>query len=179
MKIVINCACVFLISLILAACASGGGIKIVQRSDQDVARLMTINDNLIVPGERIGPVFLGMTEEQLYRRMGNPVETQQGTGVLNGVPIIGYRYEDIIAIVQPSAHKVVEIQVEGTRYTTAQGVTVGTSVLEMKAKLGRPAWEPESSDGSLYRYVFNSGGLQIFVRKGGHVSWIDVDPPYL
>lgn len=169
-----NAASAIGVALILA-CATGGGIMLVPRSEQDVAKLMGVNDRLIVPGERIGPIFLGMTEEQLYKKMGDPSETHQGTGVLNGVAIITYRWGDLVAIVQPSAHRVVQVMVDGTRYSTMEGVAVGTSVLEMRAKLGRPAWEPDSPDGSLYGYVFDSGGLRVWVRKGGHVSWIDVN----
>jgi hypothetical protein len=42
----------------LASCASSSSLKL---SAQDHDSFMAINDNLIVPNQRIGPAFLGMT----------------------------------------------------------------------------------------------------------------------
>jgi hypothetical protein len=56
-------------ALLCGGCSTGGAVK---RSEQDVARLMKVNDNLIVPSERVGSVFFGMTEAQLYQKMGDP-----------------------------------------------------------------------------------------------------------
>src|SRR6266498_1128743 len=36
------------------------------------------SDHLIIPGVRIGPVFLGMTERELYQKLGNPSNTVRG-----------------------------------------------------------------------------------------------------
>jgi hypothetical protein len=140
-------------------------------------RLLSIDDNLIVPGERVGRVFLGMTEEQLYKRMGTPDQLPPGTGVtnLNGEAMITYIWGDLIAYVQPSTHKVLMIHVQrvggGIRYATTEGVALGTSELEMKSKLGPPAWGPNRvyTDRDVNQYCFSSG-LQLWIDEKHQVS---------
>jgi outer membrane protein assembly factor BamE (lipoprotein component of BamABCDE complex) len=48
------------------------------------------NDNLIVPGQRIGPTYIGMTLAQLYKALGKPNRT------LNMGEDIYYYYDSII-----------------------------------------------------------------------------------
>ncbi len=56
------------VTVILAGCDT---VQTTQAPPVDHTRLMAVNDNLIVPGQRIGPVFLGMTEAELYSKLGN------------------------------------------------------------------------------------------------------------
>src|SRR6266480_3999436 len=104
MRITMNLTLIFFSALILAACA-GGRAQIVQRSDQEVAILMSINDNLIVPGDRVGPVFLGMTEADLFKKLGDPSKTVRG----DSGEWIWYTWGELQVEVTPSIHKVLVI----------------------------------------------------------------------
>jgi hypothetical protein len=64
MKTHIHLSSIFPSASLLAACASTSSVPDVALSPEHIASLMAINDNLMLPGERIGPVFLGMTGVQ-------------------------------------------------------------------------------------------------------------------
>src|ERR1700674_4407168 len=154
MKHITSFAIVFFTALLLAACAGGGAFQTVRRSDQDVARLMTANDKLIVPGERAGPIFFGMTEAQLYQKMGNPDRSNPAN---NGALIV-YVWGDLVASVQASTHTVVQMQVMGPSYGTLEGVSTGTPELALKAKLGQPSWEVLAyTDRATRKLCYHSG----------------------
>jgi hypothetical protein len=155
--------------LLLVACAAGSQAKTFRRSDQDVARLMAINDNVIVPGERVGSVFLGMTEEQLYRKMGNP---DQNYPQDSGASML-YIYPDLEIYAQMATHQVSSIIVRGPSYHTIQGVSAGTPELEMKAKIGQPVWEILAhSAGTELKLCYNSG-LTAYAYDG-HITRMQI-----
>jgi hypothetical protein len=165
MKIMISFTLALIATLILGACAGGGGVQTVQRSPQDVARLMSVNDNIIVFGERVGPVFLGMTEEQLYKRMGNPDRVTHGywSDIQQDAPV--YYWEGIVTSMMYS--KVHSISVYPGRYHTAEGISVGTSELELKAKLGKPAWDVlEYRDSQSRKLCYNPSGTIVILDNG-------------
>jgi hypothetical protein len=156
-------------ALLCGGCSTGGAVK---RSEQDVARLMKVNDNLIVPGERVGSVFFGMTEAQLYQKMGDPENSHRAR--CGGVSVTAYKWGDLGVCVQSSTHTVIDIEVHGPSYRTDEGVSTGISELALKAKLGQPAWKiqaytdhPNSS-----KLCYNSG-LTVFTDDG-QVTWLDL-----
>jgi hypothetical protein len=132
MKTAIRLVFALLPVLILSACASEA--PRVNRSEQDYAVHMSVaRDNIIVPGDRVGPVFLGMTDVDLYKRMGDPTNTFQSKDGSTS-----YQYGGLMVYVFPD-HKVRFVYInEG--YYTKEGVAVGTSNLALLAKLGKPSW---------------------------------------
>ncbi len=90
---------------------------------------MATNDNFIVPGQRIGRVFLGMSTVQLYRAMGEPKES---TTFNDGSS--GYSWKDLWVVADRTG-KVVWTQAQGPRYSLADGLTVGASLLAFQAQL--------------------------------------------
>ena len=121
------------------------------------------NDNLIVPGVRIGPFHLGITDAELYRQFGEPTATQ-----VNGDVTMNYTYSNVQVSVSPSTHKVIQVTTSDPSFATAEGVTVGTSALALAAKLG----VPKGCQGSCnfpYR-----GGLWVGTNDDGSVRaiWI-------
>jgi len=49
------------------------------------------SDHLIVSGARVGPVFLGMTEADLYKKLGSPAKTTYGNNGIGSFTIITRR----------------------------------------------------------------------------------------
>jgi len=145
-----NFALALLPAVILVACASGGDVRTTQISDQDAAKVMASNDNLIVPGERVGRVFLGMTTAQLYRVMGEPTNTVAYNAG-------GFRYEwrDLSVIVNRSS-TVTWMITSGSTYSLAGGVTVGSSTLALQSNRPPPAFS-RAEDASRTSYCYSDG----------------------
>ena len=91
------------------------------------------NDTLIVPGVRMGPVHLGITDAELYRLLGDPQSTQ-----VNGDISRNYIFPNFTVSVSASTHKVIQVTTTDPSFATADGVKVGSSGLAVAAKLGAP-----------------------------------------
>lgn len=149
-------------ALTLSACAGGSseylaGVPPVPSTP--------IRDNLIVPGHRAGPVSLGMELGALYSAMGSPQET-----VVGDLASI-YKYPGLDIWVNHSANKVTSITVTRTDYSTDQGVRVGASELEVRAKYGRPLkFNNDNQASSCYRegigFYFRNGAISAIVLVG-------------
>jgi hypothetical protein len=142
MKTHIQLSSLFVSALLLTACASTGGDPGVSLSPEHTASLMAINDNLIVPGERIGPIFIGMTETELYRKMGDPSKTVRG----DDGTWLRYWYDSahLSAQVNPSTHKVNVIdnyQEEYFPYATREGVAIGWTELHLQTLPWNLSWK--------------------------------------
>ena len=142
-------------ALTLSACAGGSsdllaGVPPVPPTP--------IRDNQIVPGHRVGPVALGMELGALYAAMGSPQET-----VVGDLASI-YKYPGMDIWVAHSENKVTSITVTRADYSTDQGVRVGASELEVRAKYGRPAkFNNDNQASSCYRqgigFYFHNGTI--------------------
>jgi hypothetical protein len=111
---------------------------------------MASNDNLIVPGERVGRVFLGMTTSQLYRVMGDPINSMAFNSG-------GFRYEwrDLDVIVSQSK-TVTWITTSGSTYSLSGGVTVGSSALALQSNRPPPAFS-KAENASRTSYCYSDG----------------------
>ena len=90
------------------------------------------NDHLIVPGQRIGPVSLGMSDRDLFK-LGVPNITKP-LGKL-----IAYFYDDMRVFVDGSSHKVIYVSMyRNESYHTAEGIGLGASLRDVESKLGPP-----------------------------------------
>jgi hypothetical protein len=163
MKMLINRALVFSLALVVAGCANmDPGVSL---SDQDVARLMAIDDKLIVPGERIGPIFIGMTETNLYKKLGNPSTTVRGS---DGTWIrYGYNNSGLSTQVNPSTHKVNVVdnyQQTYFPYSTREGITVGSSELQTQVLPWKLLWKKESPYGQCWTFQYT--GMRVFTCNG-------------
>jgi len=76
-------SCLLALALVSIGCATTANVPDGSLSPDRTAELLAVNDNLIVPGQRIGPVFLGMTEQQLYHKLGEPTSTLTAPGTVN------------------------------------------------------------------------------------------------
>lgn len=101
-----------------------------------------IDDNRIVPYSRIGKLALGMSEATLFKLMGEPSETHCiGTKTTDGVVYQcegdnSYRYGDLW--VHFKKGKVYSISTLSGRFATADGISVGSPELKVRAAWGQP-----------------------------------------
>jgi hypothetical protein len=121
------------------------------------------SDHLIVPGQRIGPIFIGMTETQLYQRLGNPSETTRGK---DGT-WIEYDYNNLGLTIyaDPATHKVYMIETgrEDSPYSTREGIRVGSSELQIQILPWKLLWK---RPGPARLWKFQYPGIQIETQNG-------------
>ncbi len=114
----------------LAACAS---------------KPLTLNDNRIIPGERVGDVEIGMPLDQLLALKGVPKRT---------VPIAGtaattYVFDGLTV----AAHdRVYWIIVQDARFQTPEGIAKGSEQIRARAVFGVPDCVVTKDDVTVYDY---------------------------
>ena len=112
-------------------------------------------DTMIVPGERVGPIALGMTAMELAGAAGTPPQTlQQGRDAI-------YSWGDIAAQISEGAPGVDVITVNDPRYETANHIRVGLASLAATVVLGQPA----KRSGSPGLETLDYEGLSVVVRN--------------
>lgn len=140
-----------LLAAVLAACASGP---------------LTLNDNLVVPGERIGEVEIGMPLATLLALKGNPVRT---------TPIAGTESTtyDFGGLTVAAHDEVYWIAATDPRFKTSTGVSAGVEHIFARGSFGRPSCVVSKADVTVYDYpgfyfdVSNATGkvTEVGVRK--------------
>ena len=125
------------------------------------------NDNLIVPGVRIGPVSLGMSDADAYKLLGDPIRTMT-EGVDMG-RAIQYDFPKLSIVVSRSTHRITQVTTLDTGYATADGIRVGSSGLAVSTKLGIPPGPCQG--GCNYNYP---SGISLGINSEGRVRaiWI-------
>lgn len=125
-----------------------------------------LNDNLIVPGKRVGPVEIGMPVADLLAVAGTP----RRTTLIEGSAAATYVFNGFSV----TAHdKVYWIVVDSPFYRTATGAAVGVEQIEARSAFGKPDCVVTRDARTLYDYgniyveVANSSGLvtRIGVQK--------------
>jgi hypothetical protein len=112
-------------------------------------------DTLIVPGERVGPIALGMNPMELAGAVGTPPQTlQQGKDTV-------FSWGDVTAQISDGATGVDVITVNDPRYETANHIRVGLASLAATAVLGQPAKRTSSPGLESLDY----DGLSVVVRN--------------
>jgi hypothetical protein len=125
------------------------------------------NDTLIVPGVRIGPVNLGMSDADVYGLLGDPTQTMT-EGVDMG-RAIAYVFPKLTVVVSKATHKVTQVTTLDPGYATADGIKVGSSGLAVSTKLGIPPGRCQG--GCNYDYP---NGISLGINSDGRVRaiWI-------
>ena len=127
------------------------------------------NDNLIVPGVRVGPVTLGMTDADLYKMLGEPAQTM----VTSNGARIHYVYSSLNVGVDRDSHIVVAVETHDPAYATAGGIKFGSSSLALTvAKLG-PQEEGSCGPPDLCEYTTDNG-LHVGLDDKGRVNSLTV-----
>jgi hypothetical protein len=139
--------------------------------DAQLRALAEGSDHLIVPGVRIGPMFIGMTETQLYQKLGDPSKTVRGN---DGTWVL-YEYKNLglVAHVNPANHKVnlIDSNFLGEEeppetsypYSTREGITVGSSDLKVQSLPWKLLWTKKTASGF---WTFAYPGIQIHTHDG-------------
>lgn len=91
------------------------------------------NDHLIVPWQRIGPVALGMTAEDVVRVLGEPTQKNRRSSVT-----VYYWKDNLTVTVKADGSYVTEICALSPDYATAQGLRAKMSDTSVTALMGEP-----------------------------------------
>lgn len=122
-------------------------------------------DYIIVPGERVGPIELGMSEMQLLMAVGSPdTMLMQGTDTL-------YSWGTLTARIGKASGGVEEITLNDPGYQTQGRVHVGSADLAVTSMMGQPT--KRTTAGGFITLFYdgielierNNAVMQIRVRK--------------
>lgn len=125
---------------------------------------LTLNDNRIVPGERVGDVEIGMPLDQLLALKGVPRRTIP----IHGSAATTYVFDGLTV----GAHdEVYWIIVQDARFRTAEGIAKGAEQIATRATFGVPDCVVSKNDTTVYDY----GDIYFDVDNGsGRVNLIGV-----
>lgn len=148
-----------------------------------------LQDKTVIPGVRVGPVFLDTPLRKMIEVFGEPV-SGTNSRMPGGRPALLYRYPDpgaedgaILVLVREHDQTVYSIQVERTEsFQTREGVRFGSSEALVRASFGKPQSVGEMTvtgqDGAkavmrLYCYL---NGLAVRLDTSGNVEALTVFP---
>ncbi len=108
-----------------------------------------IHDNLIVPRVRIGEAALGMSEANLLEWLGTPSQTIRGGG-----SDVWYEYSSKGLGIGFTAGRARTVQTTTSSHRTADGISVGTPELKVRATWGQPTMSADFHELNGYDYCF-------------------------
>ncbi len=153
--------------LLVAACGPSMGNRLVEPPTA------APRDEMVVPGGRIGPIALGMSAATLFNTLGTPDESNR----FKDAQAIHYKSVGLRTTVLDSYQQVINVHTDEPRYATAEGIRVGASELEVRAKLGPPVSTSTFGEGELFRQMMCYGtGLQLILGANGKVLSMGVYP---
>ncbi|RYG33225.1 MAG: hypothetical protein EON93_09950 [Burkholderiales bacterium] len=107
---------------------------------------LTLDDNLVVPGERIGEVQIGMPLATLLAVKGNPVTTAP----ISGTDATTYTFTDGLTV--GAQDEVYWIIAEDARFHTSGGVRPGVEQIFARASFGKPRCVETRGETTVYDY---------------------------
>jgi len=148
-----------------------------------------LHDKTVIPGLRVGPVFLDMPLRKLIDVFGEPV-SGTSSRMPGGRPALLYRYPEpgaedgaILVLVREHDQTIYSIQVERIEsFQTREGVRLGSSEALVRASFGKPQSVGEvratGQDGAtevmrMYCYLI---GLAVRLNASGNVEALTVFP---
>ena len=104
---------------------------------------LTLNDNQIVPGERVGDVEIGMPLDQMHALQGVPRQTIP----MRGTAATTYVFDGLTV----GAHdEVYWIIVQDGRFRTAEGISTGAEQITTRAVFGVPDCVVSKAETTVY-----------------------------
>jgi hypothetical protein len=148
-----------------------------------------LHDKTVIPGIRVGPVFLDMPLRKMIEVFGEPV-SGTNTRMPGGRPALLYRYPDpgaadgaILVLVREHDQTVYSVQVDRIEsFHTREGVRFGSSEALVRASFGKPQSVGEMTaigqDGAtavmrMYCYL---NGLAVRLNASGNVEALTAFP---
>lgn len=119
------------------------------------------SESVVVAGDRIGPIALGMSQADVLAALGNPIETTNGA---DGV-WISYRYTDFIVFVEAANGRVFQVGTYSAAFATAEGVHIGSAQLEVDARLRQSHRRDNPGGASFWIYTYRTG-MQVHLNAG-------------
>jgi hypothetical protein len=148
-----------------------------------------LQDKTVMPGMRVGPVFLDMPLRQMIEVFGEPVSGTDSR-LPGGRPALLYRYPDpiaadgaILVLVREHDQTVYSIQVERIEnFQTREGVRFGSSEALVRASFGKPQSVGETTvtgqggATAVMRIYCYLNGLAVRLDASGKVEALTVFP---
>jgi hypothetical protein len=129
------------------------------------------DDHLIVPGQRVGPVVVGMGPAELLQALGAPDESNTNKYATQ------YVYRSRGFWIWSRKNRVDSISIMDPTYHTANGIHPGSSELELQAAMGAPKWQKDN--GSFIEYCYRDATRYEIGRPGsnnaGRLLAIDIN----
>lgn len=141
-----------LLPLLLAGCVTGP---------------LTLDDDLVVPGSRIGEVQIGMPLSTLLAVKGNPLTTSP----ISGTDATTYTFADGLTV--GAKDEVYWIIAEDARFHTSTGVRPGVEQIFARASFGKPRCVETRAETTVYDYgdiYFDVDNAQGKVKRLGVVA---------
>ena len=143
-----------------------------------------IRDKFVIPGERVGPILLGMSLGKLVEVVGEPVSSS-ASHIPSGRSAMLYRYADpdaspdgaLLVMVREYDQTVYSIQIDRIEsFQTREGVRYGSSEALVRASFGKPQSIQESGTGEIPRAYCYLTGLAVRLNATGKVESLMVFP---
>lgn len=106
---------------------------------------LTLNDNKIVPGERVGDVEIGMPLDQLLALKGVPRRTIP----IRGTAATTYAFDGLTVAAHDEVYWII---VHDARFRTAEGIAPGSEQIAARAVFGVPDCVVSKADTTIYDY---------------------------
>ncbi|MBC8007592.1 MAG: hypothetical protein H7X76_06045 [Prolixibacteraceae bacterium] len=171
--------------LTLAACATPKKVESdTQKAGPPPVAEVSVRDKFVIPGERAGPILLGMTLRKLVEVVGEPVSSSVAR-IPSGRSALLYRYADpeaspdgaILVMVKEANQTAYSIQLERIEsFQTREGVRYGSSEALVRASFGKPQSIQESGASEIPRAYCYLSGLAVRLNAMGHVESLTVFP---
>jgi len=148
-----------------------------------------LHDKTVIPGVRVGPVFLDMPLRKMIEVFGEPV-SGTNSRMPGGRPALLYRYPDpgaaegaLLVLVREHDQTVYSIQVDHIEsFQTREGVRFGSSEALVRASFGKPQSVGEmtatgqgGATAAMRMYCYLSG-LGVRLNASGNVEALTVFP---
>jgi hypothetical protein len=181
----LRCLLAIALPLVLFACATQKDIEpeVTKQAPPPPAEI-SLHDKLIIPGERAGPIVLGMSLRKLVEVVGEPVSSS-ASRIPGGRSALLYRYADpeasqdgrLLVMVREYDATVYSIQIDRIEsFHSREGVRYGSSEALVRASFGKPQSFQESGNGEIARAYCYLNGLAVYFDATGHVQSLTVFP---
>jgi hypothetical protein len=137
------------------------------RTDPESVRIPYVsppasNDHVVVPGQRMGNLTLGMTAQQVLDILGPPQPIPWTAGVME------YRWPRVSVFLRGSDQRVIELHFSDVAYRIDGGLTFDSTRRQVVATLGRPNLIWHAFDNEVYWY--QSGLAMTFTKTDDTIN---------